>query len=340
MNSAGTAYIADPANNRIVVKQAGNGPQTNLTFTGVTPATLSGPMGVALDSAANVYISDTGNNRILEVNPITNVAQVIGNYVWVPGSACYGASQPLPQCPASTPSTITGNTTAPPQYAFNHPQGLAVDSWNNVYVADTGNGVVVEIPSNLQLGGAAALLQYAGAPKFSKPVAVAVDSKGNIYVADNNAAGGSIIELPPGGGDLVNVPGAAFTQLIITSLNSPNGVAVDAAGDVYASDSIGNQVVEKPSASGAAGTLFTLNLPGMKSPSGLALDPSGNLYVVDSGNNQVLLDNRQNPVCQLRNCAPVRRGVRYIGNPVPVPRRRRRHKVHRRFDHHQHWQQC
>ncbi len=319
VNSAGTAYIADPANNRIVVKQAGTGPQTNLTFTGVTPATLSGPMGVALDSAANVYISDTGNNRILEVNPITNVAQVVGNYVWVPGSACYGAPTPLPQCPASTPSTITGTTTAPPQYAFNHPQGLAVDSWNNVYVADTGNGVVVEIPSNLQLGGAAALLQYAGAPKFTKPVAVAVDSKGNIYVADNNAAGGSIIELPPGGGDLVNVPGAAFTQLIITSLNSPNGVAVDAAGDVYASDSIGNQVVEKPSASGAAGTLFTLNLPGMKSPSGLALDPSGNLYVVDSGNNQVLLDNRQNPAVNFGTVPQDNGAYGISGTPYPCP---------------------
>jgi sugar lactone lactonase YvrE len=317
VNSAGTAYIADPANNRIVVKQAGNGPQTVLTFTGVTPATLSGPMGVALDTANNVYISDTGNNRILEVNPITNVATVLGNYVWVPGASCYNSSSTLPQCPTTAPSGISA-TTPPPQYAFNAPQGLAVDSWNNVYVADTGNKVVVEIPSNLQLGGAVPLLSYANAPKFSKPVAVAVDSQGNIYVADNNAAGGVIIELPPGGGDLINVPGAAFANQKIANLKSPNGVAVDAAGDVYASDGTGNQVVEVPSASGVAGTAFSLNLPGLKAPAGLALDANGNLYVADSGNNQILLDNRQNPVINF-GTVPQDNGSYgvsgYIGNP-------------------------
>jgi sugar lactone lactonase YvrE len=318
VNSAGTSYIADPTNNQIVVKQAGNGPQTNLTFTGVTPATLSGPMGVALDTAGNIYISDTGNNRILKVNPATNVATVLGNYVWIPGSACYFSPSPLPQCPASTPSTVGSTaTSAPPQYAFNKPEGLAVDSWNNVYVADTGNKAVVEIPSDLQLGGAVPLLSYPNAPKFTKPVAVAVDSRGNIYVADNGAAGGVIIELPPGGGDLVSIPGAAFANTKNANLNSPNGVAVDAAGNVYASDSVGNQVVEVPSASGVNPT-FSLNLPGLKAPAGLALDASGNLYIADSGNGQVMVDNRQNPVVNF-GTVPQDNGPYgvsgYIGNP-------------------------
>ena len=267
VNSAGTLYIADPANNRIVVKQAGNGPQANLTFTGVTPATLSGPMGVALDTANNVYVSDTGNNRILKINPITNVAAVLGNYVWI--SWLHTATtRPIrrPDLPATvTPSDGVGGTAAPPQYAFNHPQGLAVDVWNNVYVADTGNKAVVEISSNIQLGAATPLLSYPGAPTFTKPVAIAVDSQGNIYVADNQVAGAVVVELPPGGGDLVSVPGSSFPKTKAANLLSPNGVAVDAAGNVYVSDNSLNQIYEIPSASGAAGTPFLLNFPTVSS---------------------------------------------------------------------------
>jgi sugar lactone lactonase YvrE len=321
VNSAGAIYIADPANNRIVVKPAGNGPQTNLTFTGVTPATFSGPMGVALDTANNVYVSDTGNNRILKINPITNVAAVLGNYVWIPGSTCYFTTNPAPTCPTTTPSTVTA-TTAPPQYVFNHPQGLAVDVWNNVYVADTGNKVVVEISSNIQMGAATPLLSYPGAPTFTKPVAVAVDSQGNIYVADNQVAGAVVVELPPGGGDLVSVPGGSFPKTKAANLLSPNGVAVDAAGNVYVSDNSLNQIFEIPSASGAVGTPFLLNFPTVSSPAGLALDASGNLYVADSGNKQILFDNRQAPLVNFgtvsQNLASPSGVAGFIGTP-PTP---------------------
>jgi sugar lactone lactonase YvrE len=304
VTQSGTIYIADPTNNRVVVENGGT--QSSLTFTGVTPASLSGPMGVAVDAAANVYISDTGNNRILKVNPLTGVATVLGNYVWIPGSNCDGGSTtPPPTCPAAglagEPGAAVKKTTAPPQYAFNHPQGLAVDASNNVYVADTGNGVVVEIPSNIALGGAVPLLNYYGAPKFSKPVAIAVDSQGNIYVADNQAAGGVIIELPPGGGDLVNLPGTQFQNKLGSGLGSPNGVAVDAAGNVYASDGARNVVIEIPSASGPGSAPFALNFPGLSAPAGLALDANGNLYVADSGNKQVLYDYRQNPTIRFGN---------------------------------------
>ncbi len=278
ISPAGDLYIADPTNNRIVKEPAG-GTQSNLTFTGVTPTTLSGPMGVALDSANNVYISDTGNNRVLQVNQATGIATVLGNNVWIPGDP----------------------TSAPPQYAFKKPQGLAVDKWNNVYVADTGNAAVVEITSNIALGGAVALLNYPGAPQFSNPVGVAVDSLGNIYVADPNAAGGAIVVLPPGGGDLATVPTAVFPKVVGAGLNSPSGVAVDAAGNVYVSDSSTNSVIEIPSGSGASAVPFALNFPGVNAPGGLALDANGNLYVADTGNKQILYNNRQNSVINFGN---------------------------------------
>ena len=272
VSSTGIAYIADPVNNRVVSCN----PAATCGVQKTIGTGLKGPMGVAVDTASNVYISDTGNNRILKVNPVDGTQTVLGNNAWISGdSSPYG----------------TG-TTPPAQYAFNAPQGLAVDVWNNVYVADTGNSAVVEIPSNPQLGGAVPLLSYSGAPQFKNPVAIAVDSLGNIYVADTKNPSAQIIVLPPGGGDLVSVPGSQFPSLVGSGVKTPNGVAVDGAGNVYISDSTANTVVEVPSASGPGSTPFALNFLGMKTPAGVALDPSGNLYVADTGNKQVLLDTR------------------------------------------------
>ena len=290
VSPTGTMYIADPTNSQIVVMPAGGGKQTTIG-TG-----LKNPMGVALDSAGNVYISDTGNNRVLKVNPTTNVQTVLGNNVWIPGATCDGTNKAA-DCPsaglANEPGASVTGTTAPPQYQFKGPQGIAVDVWNNVYVADTGNAAVVEIPSNIQLGGAVQLLKYPGAPKFVNPVAIAVDAQGNVYVADTKNATGQIVELPPGGGDLVTPQTGLFPVAVRTgALKSPNGVAVDGAGNVYVADNGTNQVIEFPS----AGTAVTLNFTGLNNPAGLALDPSGNLYVSDAGNSRVLFDNRQNPL--------------------------------------------
>jgi sugar lactone lactonase YvrE len=307
----GTLYVADPANNRVVVLPSApmGGTQSNLAFTGVTPATLSGPMGVALDAAGNIYVSDTGNNRILKITPsITGtgpgVATVLGNNSWITGTSGISSS------PGTTPAT-TLTTTPPPQYTFKAPQGIAVDKWNNVYVADTGNKAVVEITSNIALGGAVPLLNYAGAPQFVNPVGVAVDSQGNIYVADTGNPNSQVIELPPGGGDLATVPTSQFPNLLGTGLRSPAGVAVDGAGNVYVSDIGNNNVVEIPSGSGSGNSPFVINLTTMNgagtglttlsNPGGLALDASGNLYIADTGNRQVLFDNRQSPMVNFGN---------------------------------------
>jgi sugar lactone lactonase YvrE len=348
VTASGIVYIADPANNRIVVEPAGGGTQTAIGGTGVsipvsntlygvtttTASTLSGPMGVAVDAANNVYISDTGNNRILKYNPITKTAAVLGNYLWVPGAICDGGIVPAvgdcvfqgysTQAPGSStvvssfgsagaatsvsilnePGASVTATTPPPQYKFKAPQGLAVDQWDNVYVADTGNAAIVEIPGDVKLGGATPLFQYAGAPTFTNPVAVAVDSKGFIYVADTQNLSGEVVRIPPGGGDLQPASSGPTSALSVVSslplfggqyINNPNGVAVDAGGNVYVSDSSGNAVWEAPAVGPPSGKPFLLSFSNLSSPAGLALDANGNLYVADSGNKQILEMNRVSP---------------------------------------------
>ncbi len=285
VSATGNVYVADPTNNRVVAyTPSTSGPGGTQTTVGTG---LKSPMGVAVDTSDNVYISDTGNNRILKISQATGVQTVMGQVLAV-GSPAYN------------------------QYTFKGPQGLAVDVNGNVYVADTGNGVVVEIPFNPVLGGATPLLQYPGAPAFVSPVSVAVDRNGNIYVADTSDF--QIEVIPAGGGDLQNLPpsGAGATLNHWGLIPSPSGVAVDSAGNVYASGVDANgasQVYEIGSAPGASATQFQFaapigaaynfagTAPAATAFSGgaLALDANGNLYMSDSGNSRILVSNRNSP---------------------------------------------
>jgi hypothetical protein len=162
-------------------------------------------------------------------------------------------------------------------------------------------------------------MQYPGSTTtFVHPVAVAIGPvtvtagagaigptlNDYVFVADTGNPFNEIVRIPPGGGDLQPAngltPGSALSVVVSTpliggiSIGIPNGVAVDAAGNVYVSDSATNQVLEVPFV-GAPSLPYALSFSGLSTPAGLALDANGNLYVADSGNSIVLLMNRQNP---------------------------------------------
>jgi sugar lactone lactonase YvrE len=188
---------------------------------------------------------------------------------------------------------VIGSTNATGTAAsFFDPLGVAVDSSGNVYVADSGNGMIRAITA----GGVVSTL--AGPSSFNNPAGVAVDASGNVYVGDT---GNNLIQVIAPGGVVSTLAGsgaAGSTNATGTaaSFNRPTGVAVDASGTVYVADSGNNLirviapggVVSTLAGSGAAGsTNATGTAASFSAPTGIAVDASGNVYVGDTGNNLI-----------------------------------------------------
>jgi sugar lactone lactonase YvrE len=258
---------------------AGAGPFGSANGTG-TSASFNWPYGVAVDSSGNVYVGDALNNLIREISP----AGVVTTFA---GSGSKGAAN--------------GTGVAA---SFNNPNGVAVDSSGNVYVADSFNSLIRKITSGgvvTTLAGSGSIGSTNGtgtAASFNAPTGVAVDSSGNVYVAE---IGNNLIrEISPAG--VVTTlagsgsQGAANGTGTAASFNRPFGVAVDASGNVYVADSL-NNLIRKITPGGVVTTLAGSGSQGSDNgtgtaasfnlPQGVAVDSSGNVYVADSLNNLV-----------------------------------------------------
>jgi sugar lactone lactonase YvrE len=171
--------------------------------------------------------------------------------------------------------------------------GLAVDTGGNVYVADTGNGLIRRIST------AGDVVTWATG--FKNPADIALDSAGNLFVADYGnhrivrVSSTGVVSTWAGNGTEGSTDGAAN----VAQFSFPAGVAVDRAGNVYVGDS-GNQTIRKISPAGVVSTLAGQvgwnnrgyqDGPGAQarffSPRQLALDGSGNLLVADYYNQAV-----------------------------------------------------
>ncbi len=150
---------------------------------------------------------------------------------------------------------------------LNYPTGVAVDGAGNVFIADTNNNRVVEVPAN---GGSQTTVAATG---LHIPHGVMVDGAGNIFIADYGSQ--RVVEVPANGGAQTTVG---------TGLSFPSGVAMDGAGNLFIA-STGNGLVVKVPANGGPQTTVGTEV-GV--PSGVAVDGAGNLFIADSHNNRVV----------------------------------------------------
>jgi uncharacterized protein (TIGR03437 family) len=289
VDSAGNLYIADTSNNRI--RKVTGGSITTIAGTGTAGfsadngpaigAELNLPPGVAVDASGNVYIADTNNDRIREVTTGV-IATVAGN-----GTAGY-----------------SGDNGVPTSAQLSQPQGIAVDSSGNVYIADTLNNRVRIISAGListlagtGTAGFSGDNGMAASAQLNQPRGVAVDTSGNVYIADtgNNRireiSGGVITTIAGGGTSSGN--GTATSA----KLNLPQGVAVDTSGNIYIADTGNNRVctvvggvintVAGNGAAGFSGDGGTSTSAQLNQPQGVTADTAGNIYIADTNNNRI-----------------------------------------------------
>jgi uncharacterized protein (TIGR03437 family) len=287
VDAAGNLYIADFYNNAIrkvtagtITTVAGNGTYGSGGDNGpATRAQLAGPSGIAVDVAGNLYIAEAYGNRIRKVSNgiITTVA---GN-----GTAGF-----------------SGDKAAATSATLRQPSDVAVDSSGNLYIADYGNnrirmvaaGVITTLAGN---GGVTSTgdLGAATSAGMVAPRRIALDPAGNLYIADGvrlRRVSKGVISTVAGGGLPLGENGpAAGAQLL-----SPQGLALDGAGNLYLSDAgtgrvlkVTNGVLTRVAGTGIPG--FNGDGPAattqLLSPSGVAVDSSGSLYVADTQNARV-----------------------------------------------------
>ena len=125
--------------------------------------------------------------------------------------------------------------------------------------------------------------------QLNQPEGVAVDASGNLFIADTN--NDRIREVSPDG-NIVTIAGdAGFSgdggPASIAQLNQPEGVAVDASGNLYIADT-GNNRIRKISPNGIITTVAGNGTDAiLNAPTGVAVDASGNLYIADTGNDRI-----------------------------------------------------
>jgi sugar lactone lactonase YvrE len=294
----GAVVLEDASGNVIAtsyLQATGVGPQVNFqpgTKSTVQSSALGYPSNVAVDGSGNIYIADTGNNRILKetlsagsYTESTVPTSVLNSPsgVAIDGSGnLYVVDSGNNRILKETLSAGSYSESTVPSSALSWPAGVAVDGSGNVYIADTGNNLV--LMETLSVGGYIESMVPTSA--LSWPSGVAVDGSGNVYIVDTGNNRVLMETLSAGSYTESTVPTSA--------LSYPSEVAVDGIGNVYIADTGNNRVMKEALYAGSY-TESTVPTSALSYPSGVAVTGSGNVYIADTGNSRVLKENFSDP---------------------------------------------
>jgi len=275
INNDGAIYVADAGDTNRIRKIAPDGSVN--TFAGSVEGFADGqgaqaafntPSGLALDAKGNLFVADTGNNRIRKVTPQGLVSTVAGE-----GTAGY----------------VDGPAN---QAQFDGPVGIAVDAHGNIYVADTYNDRIRKIAADGSVTTVAgAGLGYADGPAvsalFDTPCGIAVATDGILIVADT----GNHRLRRIANGEVTTLPFAFPDDVGPADLRKPIGLALTHDGFLYVTELDRGRVVQiapdgraRVIAGGTPGFADGADSARFNQPTGLTVDRRGALYLADSGN--------------------------------------------------------
>jgi hypothetical protein len=310
VDATGNLFIADAGNNRIrevgtngIITTVAGGGTNGLGDGGpATNAELANPGGVAVDASGNLFIADVYNNRIREVGTNGIIITVAGN-----GTAGY-----------------SGDGGAATNAELYNPVAVAVDASANLFIADLGNNVILEVGTNgiittvagdggFRAGAGVGGYSGDGGPatnaELSDPSGVAVDASGNLFIADYHnqrirkvGTNGIITTVAGNGIGGYSGDGGPATN---AELTTPSGVAVDASGNLFIAD-WNNNVIREVGTNGIITTVAgngyvnpntgfggysgdggTATNAELANPGGVAVGASGNLFIADTYNNAI-----------------------------------------------------
>jgi sugar lactone lactonase YvrE len=279
---------------------------------GLSAASLCNPTAVATDGQGNVWVADTGNNRVLEYYPPLYSVDVSKQTIMTKKNADRVFGQP----------DFTSNACAAGASGLCEPRGVAVDSQRNLYISDAGNNRVVwhqnpladvvadQVFGQPDFGTSLCNSGGVSAASLCNPRGLVADGNGNLYVADQdnhrvlrynvfNAGGAAVQVFGQGGSMTTGACGAGASGLC-----GPSAASVDGGGNLLIADTGNNRVLEydTPLTNTAASRVFgqsdftgvECNASGVSAqslckPTGVAADTAGNLlYLADAGNERVL----------------------------------------------------
>jgi sugar lactone lactonase YvrE len=247
------------------------------------------PSAIAFDSQGNLYIAETASHVVRKVDTTGNITTIVGT-----GTQGFDGDG--------------GQATA---CLLDSPQGLVADT-NSLYIADSHNhrvrkvdfagGKVTTIAGTSSAGsngdgGAAA------SATLDLPMALALDGKGDLYIAD---AGSHRIRMVDATGRISTVAGTAVqgfsgdgASAAASLLDSPGGLTIDSAGNLYIADTHNSRVRKIDHVTGIITTLAGSGAQGyggdssasqtakLALPRGISLDQQGNVYIADAANHRV-----------------------------------------------------
>ena len=230
VNSLGEVFVADTNNHRIR-KISISGIVT--TFAGSimgysdgtgTEAKFSAPLGIAIDSNNNLYVTDSYNYKVRKITPAGVVTTFAG-------------------------STIGYTDGMGSDAQFDRPMGIAIDTNGNLYLADINNKKIRKITSSGLVSTLAGSINgnadgIGTVAQFANPLGVAVDQQGNVYVADMDNQ--SIRKITPYGivSTFTGASGGGYLDgpCSTAKFRNPTGVATDLNGNLYIADELNNKI--------------------------------------------------------------------------------------------------